>query len=105
MKQSVSLFLVAMLAFASAALAAADLEINTPAIAALQSAMQTRHNKLAAYYASGAVGLTRDGNVALAKANMATKNKLTLCFISPLLCWVPAAWRAGRPVSIARLDR
>ena len=69
MKQSVSLFLVAMLAFASAALAAADLEINTPAIAALQSAMQTRHSKLAGYYASGAVGLTRDGNVALHDAS------------------------------------
>ena len=62
MKQSVSLFLIAMLAFASAALAAADLEINTPAIAALQSGMQARHNKLAGFYASGAVGLTRDGN-------------------------------------------
>jgi uncharacterized protein YdbL (DUF1318 family) len=69
MKQRVSIFLIAMLAFASAALAAADLEINTPAIAALQSGMQARHNKLAAFYASGAVGLTRDGNVAVHDAS------------------------------------
>ncbi len=69
MKQAISLFLVGMLAFASAALAAADLEINTPAITALKNAMQARYGKLAAYYASGAVGLTRDGNVVLRDAN------------------------------------
>lgn len=51
------------------ALAAADLEINTPAITALQSSMQARHAQLAAYYASGAVGLTRDGLVAVRDAN------------------------------------
>jgi len=50
------------------ALAAADLEINTPAISALQSSMQTRHPQLAPYYASGAVGLTRDGLVAVRDA-------------------------------------
>ena len=69
MNKMANLLLVGMLAFASAALAAADLEINTPAIGALQGAMQGRHGKLAAYYASGAVGLTRDGNVALRDAN------------------------------------
>ena len=58
-------FLLACALCSGAALAAADLEINTPAIASLQSAMQTRHAKLQAYYASGAVGLTREGNVAL----------------------------------------
>jgi uncharacterized protein YdbL (DUF1318 family) len=51
------------------ALAAADLEINTPAISALKNSMQTRHGQLAAHYASGAVGLTRDGLVALHDAN------------------------------------
>ena len=51
------------------ALAAADLEINTPAITALQSSMQARHAKLAGYYASGAVGLTRDGLIAVRDAN------------------------------------
>ena len=65
-----NLLWVLLLAFASSALAAADLEVNTPAIAAIQSSMQARHNKLAGYYASGAVGLTRDGNVALRDASL-----------------------------------
>lgn len=47
------------------ALAAADLEINTPAITNLKNSMQQRHNELAGFYASGAVGLTRDGMVAV----------------------------------------
>lgn len=51
------------------ALAAADIEINTPAIAALKSSMQSRHNQLAAHYAGGAVGLTRDGLIALRDAS------------------------------------
>ncbi len=45
--------------------AAADLEINTPAISSLKQGMQQRHGELAGYYASGAVGLTRDGLVAV----------------------------------------
>lgn len=71
MNKRVMLLWVVLFAFASAALAAADLEVNTPAISALQSSMQARHNKLAAYYASGAVGLTRDGNVAVRDASLA----------------------------------
>jgi uncharacterized protein YdbL (DUF1318 family) len=47
----------------------ADLEINTPGIASLKASMQQRHGQLASFYASGAVGLTRDGNVALRDAN------------------------------------
>lgn len=50
------------------AFAAADLEINTPAIGSLKKAMQARHSQLASHYASGAVGLTRDGLVALRDA-------------------------------------
>lgn len=50
-------------------LAAADLEINTPAISALKNSMQARHGQLAGFYASGAVGLTRDGLIALRDAN------------------------------------
>jgi uncharacterized protein YdbL (DUF1318 family) len=46
-----------------------DLEINTPAIAALKESMQKRHAQLAPHYASGAVGLTQDGLVALRDAN------------------------------------
>ena len=38
-----------------------DLNINTPAIRALRSAMQRRHARLAGYYAGGAIGLNRDG--------------------------------------------
>lgn len=59
------------LAFAAAgqALAQANLEINTPAIASLQASMQQRHGQLAGLYGSGAVGLTRDGNVVLRDAN------------------------------------
>lgn len=47
------------------AIAAADLEINTPAISSLKNSMQARHGQLAAHYASGAVGLTRDGLIAM----------------------------------------
>lgn len=64
------LMLKAMLLFATLlgagqAAAQANLEINTPGIAAIQGSMQKRHGELAPLYASGAVGLTRDGNVAL----------------------------------------
>lgn len=41
--------------------AAVDLEVNTPAIAAIKNSMQKRHEQLASLYASGAVGLTKDG--------------------------------------------
>jgi hypothetical protein len=57
------------LGVAGGALAQANLEINTPAIASLQASMQQRHAQLAGFYASGAVGLTRDGNIALRDAN------------------------------------
>lgn len=57
------------LGVAGTALAQANLEINTPAIASLQASMQQRHAQLAGFYASGAVGLTRDGNIALRDAN------------------------------------
>jgi hypothetical protein len=53
-----------------AALAAADLEINTPAIVSIKNSMQGRHGQLSAFYASGAVGLTRDGMVAVRDASL-----------------------------------
>jgi uncharacterized protein YdbL (DUF1318 family) len=65
---AITLLLAALLAV-PAAIAAADLEINTPAIAAIQGSMQSRHGQLAPHYASGAVGLTRDGLVAVRDAN------------------------------------
>ena len=58
-----------LLGIMGTAAAQANLEINTPAIAALKSSMQQRHTQLLPLYSSGAVGLTRDGNVALRDAN------------------------------------
>ncbi len=60
----IGLLMLALLGAGQAA-AQANLEINTPGIAAIQSSMQARHAQLSPLYASGAVGLTRDGNVAL----------------------------------------
>lgn len=62
------LWLVLSFAF-NTALAAADLEINTPAIASLKASMQQRHSQLLDYYNNGAVGLTRDGLIAVRDAN------------------------------------
>jgi uncharacterized protein YdbL (DUF1318 family) len=45
-----------------------DLQINTPAISALRAKLRTNFQALRPYYESGAVGLTRDGNVALRDA-------------------------------------
>ncbi len=61
----VTMVMMAAVIGASPAVAQANLEINTPGVAALQASMQKRHGELAPLYASGAVGLTRDGNVAL----------------------------------------
>jgi hypothetical protein len=63
MKARIGTFLAALVVAFNAW--AADLEINTPAVAALKQSMQARHGQLAPHYASGAVGLTRDGLVAL----------------------------------------
>lgn len=65
---AITFVLASMLAMPTA-MGAADLEINTPAIAAIQGSMQARHGQLAPHYASGAVGLTRDGLVAVRDAN------------------------------------
>ncbi len=62
--------LLALLLGVSAQLAAqGNLEINTPAINAVQQSMQKRHAQLAPLYAAGAVGLGADGNVVLRDAN------------------------------------
>ena len=50
------------------ATAAADLELNTPAISALKASMQARHSQLSPFYDSGAVGLTQDGKIAVKDA-------------------------------------
>jgi uncharacterized protein YdbL (DUF1318 family) len=51
--------------FISPAHAKADISVNTPAIRQLQASMEKRHKKLAPYYKSGAVGMTRDGEITL----------------------------------------
>jgi uncharacterized protein YdbL (DUF1318 family) len=48
-----------------AAHAEADLSVNTPAIRRLQTDMEKRHRELAPYYTSGAIGMTRNGEIAL----------------------------------------
>ena len=57
--------LLALLMVAASAMAQANLEINSPGVVAIQASMQKRHGELAPLYGSGAVGLTRDGNVEL----------------------------------------
>lgn len=57
------------LSLAGLAVGQGNLEINTPAISALQQSMQQRHGQLAPMYASGAVGLARDGTVAVRDAS------------------------------------
>ncbi|MGB5338458.1 MAG: DUF1318 domain-containing protein, partial [Gammaproteobacteria bacterium] len=43
--------------------AAADLSVDSPQIRQLTAAMEKRHRQLAAYYASGAVGMTHNGQI------------------------------------------
>lgn len=45
-----------------------DININSPAINALQNKMKARHDQLQPFYQSGAVGLTQDGLIALRDA-------------------------------------
>lgn len=69
MNRLIRFLLCALLLGAFQVYAAADLEINTPAVTSLKQSMQQRHGQLAGYYASGAVGLTRDGLVAVRDAS------------------------------------
>ena len=64
-----SLILLSTLLASQFVAAAADLEVNTPAVSALKNSMQARHGELAPYYASGAIGLTKDGFIAVKDAN------------------------------------
>lgn len=50
--------------------AAADLNINTPTVAAVKVSMQNRHVQLLPYYELGVVGLTADGFVAVKEAGL-----------------------------------
>ncbi|MFZ5502342.1 MAG: YdbL family protein [Pseudomonadota bacterium] len=57
------------LAMALQAMAAADLEVNTPGVNAIKQSMQARHAQLSGYYASGAVGIAADGMIAVHDAS------------------------------------
>ena len=59
-------------------LAQANLEINTPAITSIKQSMQNRHGQLVEYYNSGAVGLTKDGMIAIRDANAVSLAKRQL---------------------------
>ena len=48
---------------------AQNLEVNTPAVNAAKKALADRHGQLAPHYASGAVGIGRDGMLVLRDAN------------------------------------
>ena len=52
-----------------AAAAQANIDITSPAVSSLQASMTARHRDLLGYYASGVVGLTGQGLVALRDAN------------------------------------
>jgi uncharacterized protein YdbL (DUF1318 family) len=58
-------WLLLLLIAPTLAFAQADLEINTPAISAVTASLEKRHPQLAPFYASGAIGYTGDGNVAV----------------------------------------
>ena len=64
-----ALWPIFLLLLAGNAGAQANLDINTPAISALISSMQKRNTELAPLFANGAIGLTRDGAVALREVN------------------------------------
>lgn len=57
------------LVFALNAIAAADLEVNTPGVNAIKQKMQARHTQLSEYYTNGAIGLTVDGMIGVRDAS------------------------------------
>lgn len=66
MKKILVAFLAAL---AISAWAQGNLEINTPAVAALKASMQGRFSQLEPLFAAGAIGLTRDGRVEMRDAS------------------------------------
>ena len=67
-KLLLSVFVIVSILSANWVAAAADLEVNTPAITALKASMQARHNQLSPFYGAGAIGLTKDGMIAVKDA-------------------------------------
>ncbi len=52
------------------AAAQADIDISSPAVQQVKDSLEARHGQLAPHYASGAIGLTGDGEVALRDPNL-----------------------------------
>ena len=71
MKLTIRAIAMIITAWATLAFAQGNLEINTPAISALQASMQTRHARLIPFYDSGAIGLTDQGLLAVRDASAA----------------------------------
>lgn len=69
-KSSLAVVFALLIGICADASAQANLQIDTPAVAALQASLRERHKELAPLYANGAVGLTRDGTIALRDANL-----------------------------------
>jgi uncharacterized protein YdbL (DUF1318 family) len=55
---------------AAAAAAQANLEIDTPAVAALRASLRDGHKQIRPFYENGAIGLARDGTIGLRDANL-----------------------------------
>lgn len=70
MKKLITIFSLILIALFSNSWvnAAADLDVNTPAISAIKNSMQARHAQLNPHYNSGAIGLTADGLIAVRDA-------------------------------------
>lgn len=71
MRPLIRLLAAALIALSAApAWAAADLQINTPAISQLRDSMHNHFHQLRDFFVSGAVGLTADGLVAVRDASL-----------------------------------
>jgi uncharacterized protein YdbL (DUF1318 family) len=64
------LLCAALLIMSGTAAGQVNLKIDTPAIAALRASLRESHKQLRPHYESGAVGMGRDGTVALRDANL-----------------------------------
>jgi uncharacterized protein YdbL (DUF1318 family) len=65
-----AMLIAVLVALSGAAAAQANLSIDTPAVKALRNSLRERHQQILPHYESGAVGLTREGTVALRDANL-----------------------------------
>ena len=59
-----------LLASSPAAAQQSNLEVNTPAVSALRASLKQRHEEIRPYLDSGAVGIIKDGHLALHDANL-----------------------------------